>query len=61
MSSPAEYVAGLVLCIIVALVYSMARKDEPSEIIREALFVLGWILGAIAAIVLVVFVATMFV
>ncbi len=61
MSSPVEYVAGFVLCIIVALVYSMARKDEPAEVIREALLVLGWILGAIAVIVLAVFVATMFV
>ena len=60
MSSLPEYVAGLVLCLIISLIYSMARKDDGRAIVKETALVFVYTLGAIAAVVLVVFLACKF-
>ena len=57
MTSLEEYVGGLVLCLIVSLVYSLARKDRPAAVLKETLLVFVYTLGAISAVVLVVFLA----
>jgi len=56
----AEYVAGLVLCLVVSLVYCLARKDRPGAVVRETLLVFLYTLGAISAVTLVVFLACRF-
>jgi len=45
-----QYVIGLVLCILVAFVYSSTRKDAPREILRDGLVVLAWMLAALIAL-----------
>ncbi|MFO7898528.1 MAG: hypothetical protein R6V58_05660 [Planctomycetota bacterium] len=61
MSSLAEYIAGLILCVIVSFVYSLARKDEPRAVLKETLLVLTYTLGAISAVVLVVLLLSKFI
>jgi hypothetical protein len=56
----AQYVGGLVLCLVVSFVYSLARKDTPRAVLRETAVVFVYTLGAIAAVVLVVFFACKF-
>ena len=53
----AQYAGGLVLCVVVSLVYSLARKDTPAEVARETLLVFIYTLGAISAVILVVLVS----
>ncbi len=60
MSEFAQYVAGLGLCLVVSFVYSLARKDEPGAVLRETALVFVYTLGAIAAVVLAVFLACKF-
>jgi energy-converting hydrogenase Eha subunit A len=60
MSSVAEYIVGLLLCLMVSLVYSMARKDRPRAIVRETALVFLYTVGAIGAVVLLVFLACQF-
>jgi len=52
-----EYLGGLVLCLVVALVYSLARKEKPEEVWKETLLVFVYTLGAISAVVVVVLLA----
>jgi len=49
-----EYIAGLVLCLVVSLVYTLARKDRPRVVLKETLLVFVYTLGAISAVVLAV-------
>jgi len=57
MTSLAQYIAGLVLCLVVAFVYVLARRDRPRRVVRETFLVLLYMLGAISAVVLVVLLA----
>lgn len=54
MSRLVEYIAGLVLCLVVSLVYTLARKDRPRVVLKETLLVFVYTLGAISAVVLAV-------
>jgi nucleoside permease NupC len=45
-----QYILGLVLCILVAFIYSSTRKDTPREIFRDGLVVLTWMLLALVAL-----------
>ena len=54
MSRLVEYIAGLVLCLVVSLVYTLARKDRPRVELKETLLVFVYTLGAISAVVLAV-------
>ena len=54
MSRLVEYIAGLVLCQVVSLVYTLARKDRPRVVLKETLLVFVYTLGAISAVVLAV-------
>ena len=54
MSSLAQYIAGLFLCLLVSFVYSLARRDTPRAVLRETLLVFVYTLGAISAVVVVV-------
>jgi len=49
-----EYVAGLVLCFVVSLVYTLARRDRPRVVLKETLLVFVYTLGAISAVALAV-------
>jgi len=49
-----EYIGGLVLCLVVSLVYTLARKDRPRVVLKETLLVFVYTLGAISAVVLAV-------
>lgn len=60
MTSVPEYVAGLALCLIVSLVYSLARKDKPADVLKETLLVFVYTLGAISAVVVIVLLACKF-
>lgn len=42
-----QYLLGLVLCVIVAFVYSSTRKNTPREILRDGIVVLAWMLVAL--------------
>jgi hypothetical protein len=53
----AEYVGGLFLCLLVSLIYSLARKDTPRAVVKETALVFVYTLGAIAAVVIVVLLA----
>ncbi len=54
MSRLVEYIGGLVLCLVVSLVYTLARKDRPRVVLKETLLVFVYTLGAISAVVLAV-------
>ncbi len=60
MSNLAQYVAGLLLCLLVSLVYALARKVRPGAVLRETLMVVTYALGAISAVTLVVLLACKF-
>jgi hypothetical protein len=57
----ARYLGMLVLCVVVAVVYSVARHSDMKQIKRETLTVLGWLLAAIVGVGVVVYVGTLFV
>lgn len=57
MTALAQYLSGVVLCLVVSFVYSLARKDEPRAILKETLLVFVYSLGAIAAVALVALLA----
>lgn len=57
MTSLAEYVGGIVLCLAVSFVYSLARKDQPREVLKETVRVFVYTLGAISAVTAVVLLA----
>ena len=60
MTSLGQYIAGLVLCLVVSLVYTLARKDRPKAVFRETLLVFVYTLGAISAVALIVLLACKF-
>ncbi|NQT18569.1 MAG: hypothetical protein HQ592_02610 [Planctomycetes bacterium] len=47
MEEPIQYVIGLIICIVVAFVYSSTRRETPREIFRDGLVVLTWMLAAL--------------
>ncbi|MBM4035183.1 MAG: hypothetical protein FJ291_25860 [Planctomycetes bacterium] len=49
-----RYVAGLVLCAVVAAAYSATRKQGLRAIARDAAFVFACMLGVVAAVAAVV-------
>lgn len=50
-----RYVAGLVLCAVVAVAYSATRKQGVRAIARDSLLVFGCMIGVVAAVAAVVF------
>jgi len=50
-----RYVAGLVLCAVVAVAYSATRKQGVRAIARDSLVVFGCMIGVVAAVAAVVF------
>lgn len=50
-----RYLAGIVLCFVVALVYSATRKDRPKEIVRDAFEYLFYMVAGVLVIAAVVF------
>ncbi len=52
--SALRYVAGLVLCAVIAVAYSATRKQGLRAIARDSVFVLGCMLGVVAAVAAVV-------
>ena len=60
MSNLAQYVAGLALCLLVSLIYTLARKDKPAVVFKETLLVFIYTLGAISAVTLIVLLACKF-
>ena len=49
-----RYVAGLVLCAVVAVAYSATRKQGLRAIVTDGLLVFGCMLGVVAAVAAVV-------
>jgi len=43
-----QYIIGLVLCVVVAFVYSSTRKNTRREILRDGAVVLVWMVAALA-------------
>ncbi len=60
MTELAQVIGGLVLCLLVALVYTLARKNRPASVLRGTAAVFVYILGAISAVTLVVLLACKF-
>ena len=60
MTSVAQVVAGILLCLAVSLVYTLARKNRPGAVVRGTIATFIYVLGAIAAVTLVVLLATKF-
>ena len=50
-----RYVAGLLLCAVVAVAYSATRKQGVRAIARDSLVVFGCMIGVVAAVAAVVF------
>jgi nucleoside permease NupC len=42
-----QYIIGLVLCVVVAFIYSSMRKQTPRETLHDGLVVLAWMLAAL--------------
>lgn len=57
MTSSWEYIGGLLLCLLVSLIYTLARKEKPKTVLWETLLVFVYTLGAISAVVLIVLLA----
>jgi len=57
LSSLGQYIAGLVLCAVVALVYSLAQRDRPGSVARKTMAVFVYVMGAVSAVTLVVLLA----
>ncbi len=60
MTSLSQYIGGLVLCLAVSLVYTLARTGEPRKVVRHTLLVFVYTLGVISAVVLAVLLACKF-
>ncbi len=45
-----RYVIALVLCIVVAFVYSSTRKDTAREVVHDGLVVLVWMVAALVVL-----------
>jgi hypothetical protein len=54
MSTLAQYLAGVVLVLVVSLVHSLARRDESRSVLVETVRMFIGLMGTIAAVVLVV-------
>jgi len=52
--SALRYVAGVVLCAVIAVAYSATRKQGLRAIARDSVFVFGCMLGVVAAVAAVV-------
>jgi len=50
-----RYIAGLVLCAVVAVAYSATRKRGLRAIVLDSLFCFGCMLGVVAAVAAVVY------
>jgi hypothetical protein len=60
VSSVAEYIGGLLLCLLVSFVYCLARKDRAGAVLKETVLVFVYTLGAIAAVTLIALLACKF-
>ena len=60
MTSLAQYIGGVLLCLIVSFAYSLARKDEPKAVLKETLLVFVYTMGAVSVVVLIVLLACKF-
>ncbi len=60
MTSLSQYIGGLALCLVLSLVYTLARIREPRRVVRHTLLVFVYTLGVISAIALVVLLACKF-
>jgi len=54
LTSLAQYIGGIVLCLVVSLVYTLARKNRPASVLRHTALVFIYTLGAISAITIAV-------
>jgi len=60
LTSLAQYIGGLALCLAVSFLYTLARRHEPRAVVRHTLLVFVYTLGAISAVTLVVLFACKF-
>ena len=60
MTSLSQYIGGLVLCLVLSLVYTLARTREPRKVVRHTLLVFVYTLGVVSAVTLAVLLACKF-
>lgn len=58
MTSPLQYILGIALLFLVALIYSMTRKRGVAAVIRETFLIYLYIMGTVAGVVIVVILST---